>query len=185
MTTSPIPRIQPVTTNDACPKQRELLDQVKKSVGVVPNLIGTLAHSPAAAKAYLAFSQSLAGGWLDSPLRERLALAVGENNQCRYCVSAHAMLGSKAGLSVSEIDAARRGTSTDSKVAAALRFATRVLETHGRINQDDWETVTQAGYNEAEVIEIVAHVALNFFTNTLNHVAGTEIDFPPAPELAS
>ncbi|NJK92432.1 MAG: carboxymuconolactone decarboxylase family protein [Blastochloris sp.] len=185
MTTSTIPRIRPLTDSEACPKQQELLHQVKKSVGAVPNLISTLAHSPAAAKAYLAFSQSLAGGLLDGPLRERLALAVGEKNQCRYCVSAHSMLGSKAGLSKSEIDAARRGTSSDPKVAEALRFARQVLETHGHISEDDWQGITAAGYCEGEVVELVAHVALNFFTNTLNHVAGTEIDFPLAPDLAS
>ncbi|GAB4181439.1 MAG: carboxymuconolactone decarboxylase family protein [Terrimicrobiaceae bacterium] len=185
MNTRTIPRIRPVNPANADARQRELLENVKKSVGAVPNLIGALAHSTAAAQAYLAFSKALAGGLLDPALRERLALAVGESNHCRYCVSAHSALGRKAGLDDAEIESARRGISKDAKVTAALRFARRVLETRGQIDAADLDTVRAAGYSEGEVAELVAHVALNFFTNSFNHIAGTEIDFPLAPELAN
>ena len=40
------------------------------------------------------------------------------------------------------------------------------------------QRLVQAGYSDAEITEIVSHVALNIFTNYFNHVARTEVDFP-------
>ena len=84
-----MPRIQPVDPNTADPATVELLNSVRKSMGAVPNLIATMAHSPAAARASLGFAQALAGGSLRRRLREQIALVVGEANTCAYCVAAH------------------------------------------------------------------------------------------------
>jgi len=180
-----MPRIQPINHDDASPEARKLLEQVQASMGAVPNLIATMAHSPAVANAYLGMSQALSKGKLNSKLREQIALAVGEANSCQYCVSAHSMLGSKAGLSEAEVTAARRGTAPDPASAKALAFARQLVVDRGNVTDDDLDTLRKAGFCDGAINEIVAHVAMNLFTNYFNHVAGTEIDFPIAEPLTA
>ena len=180
-----MPRLQPVSAAAASPLVAELLQTVKKKMGVVPNIVATMANSHAVATAYLGFSQALAGGALPPRLREQIALVVGETNGCDYCVAAHTALGKGAGLSDQEACDARRATARDAKEAAALAFARRVVSERGHVADDDMQTLRQAGYNDGEIAEIVAAVALNIFTNYFNHVAGTEVDFPAAPSLAA
>jgi uncharacterized peroxidase-related enzyme len=176
-------RIQPVRDTD--PKTQELLGAVKKNLGMLPNMIATMAHSPAVLQAYLGFSKSLETGTLPASLRERISLAVGEADQCNYCLSAHTALAGKAGLAESDIIDARHGTASDDKVSAALAFARAIVEDRGHVNDDDLEEVRQAGYDDGEITEIVANVVLNIFTNYFNHVADPKIDFPVAPALAT
>ncbi|MFZ5831719.1 MAG: carboxymuconolactone decarboxylase family protein [Planctomycetota bacterium] len=180
-----MPRLQPVRSSTANAKAAHLLENVKKKLGSVPNLISTMANSPAAAQAYLDFNQALAGGELPPRLREQIALAVGQNNECDYCVAAHSFLGKRTGLTDEQVIDARRGSAADERTAAALSFAHKLVEHRGWVSNEDVDDVRHAGYSDGEIAEIVAHVALNIFTNYFNHVAGTEIDFPAAPALAS
>lgn len=177
-----MPRIQPVRPETADPKTAELLGGVKKKLGMVPNLISTMAQSTAVANAYLGFSQTLAGGSLPPRLREQIALTVGQANECGYCIAAHCAIGQKAGLSVSEVAQARKGTAADDKDKAALVFARKLVDQRGRVTDADLDQVRRVGYGDGEISEIVANVALNLFTNYFNHVADTEIDFPTPPE---
>lgn len=179
-----MPRIQPVSQTTADSATVQLLSGVEKKLGMVPNLISTMANSPAVAKAYLGFSQALAGGQLPARLREQLALVVGETNQCGYCLAAHTALGQGAGLSEAETCDARRAIASDAKVQAALEFAREIVTERGQVSDESLLAIRQAGYNDGEIAEIVGNVALNLFTNYFNHVAGTEIDFPAVPELA-
>lgn len=178
-----MPRIQPVRTETADPKTAELLTGVKKKLGMVPNLVSTMAHSPAVANAYLGFSQALAGGVLSARLREQIALVVGQTNECGYCIAAHCTLGQKAGLSVTDVEQARHGKATDEKTNTALVFAHKLVSDRGRVTDAELEQVRHAGFSDGEINEIVANVALNTFTNYFNHVADTEIDFPAAPKM--
>jgi len=175
--------IPSIIESTATPEQESILTAVKKSLGIVPNLVSTLAQSPAAANAYLAFSGALAKGSLSAKSRELIALSVGEANSCDYCVSAHTYLGNHAGLSQEEVLDARRGTSTDPKRQAALSFVRKVVSERGRVNADDVESLRTHGFTNGDIAEIVANTALNIFTNYFNHVANTEIDFPIAPKL--
>lgn len=150
---------------------------------MVPNMISTMAQSPAVVQAYLKFNQTLAGGSLSEALRQRISLAVSEANQCHYCLSAHTLLGSKAGLSESDLLDARHGTATDEKINAALVFARKIVQDRGHVSDEDLEEVQRADYTDGEIAEIVANVALSTFTNYFNQVADTEIDFPVAPSL--
>jgi uncharacterized peroxidase-related enzyme len=177
-------RIYPVERNTNS-KTQELFGAVEKKMGMVPNMISTMAHSPAVAQAYLGFSQSLAGGSLPASLREQISLVVGEANQCNYCVSAHCFLGSKAGLSESDLLDARHGMASDGSAHAALVFAQQIVDNRGHVSDEDVEEVRRAGYSDGEIAEIVANVALNIFTNYFNRVAETEIDFPLVPSLAA
>ncbi|REK17915.1 MAG: carboxymuconolactone decarboxylase family protein [Planctomycetota bacterium] len=178
-------RLQPVTRNAATPAAAELLDAVSKKLGSIPNLIATMAHSPAVARGYLDFSQALSTGTLPARLREQLALAVGEANTCQYCVAAHTFLGRRAGLSEHETRDARRGVVPDKKEHAALAFAKELVESRGHVGDEQVQQLRLAGYTDGEIAEIVAHVALNVFTNYFNLVADTELDFPAVPELAA
>jgi len=169
----------PATVDTAPAGAQPSLNGVKAKLGSVPNLFRLLAVSPAALDGYLGLSGALGKGSLDARTRERIALAVAEFNGCGYCTSAHAYLGKNlAGLSDAEIAANRNGSSTDDHAAAAVRFAVRVVESRGQVSDADVAAVRLAGYSDAEVIEIVLHVALNTLTNYVNEVAGTPVDFP-------
>jgi uncharacterized peroxidase-related enzyme len=177
-------RINPVK-RDADSRTRELLGSVEKKIGMVPNMISTMANSPTVAKAYLGFSQTLAGGSLSAKLQQQISLAVGEADQCNYCLSAHSFLGSKAGLSESDILDARHGMASDDKINAALVFARKIVEDRGHVSDEDLEDVRRAGYSDGEIAEIIANVALNLFTNYFNHVADTDVDYPLVPSLSA
>lgn len=176
-------RIHPITSDTACEEQRAILDSVQKAMGGVPNLLATMTRSPAVVKAYLGFSQALSQGALPAKLRESIALVVGEENSCQYCLSAHTALAGKAGLGETDIIKARGAEADDPKTAAALRFAKKVVAERGVIADADVEDLRENGLDGGAIVEIVANVALNLFTNYINHVAGTEIDFPRAPAL--
>lgn len=160
------------------------LHAVDKQLGSVPNLFRLAANSPAALEGYLAMSGALAKGALPAPTRERIALAVAEINGCNYCLAAHAYLGKNlARLDDAEIAANRAGTSNDPKAGAAVRFAAQVARARGHVGDAELQAVLAAGYSDAQVIEIVMHVALNTWTNYLNEVAATDIDFPEVAAL--
>ena len=173
-------RIATPSTIDASPTASQpLLEAVKKQLGVVPNLFRVVANSPAALEGFLGLSGALGRGKLDARTRARLALVVAEQNGCDYCLSAHTYLGKNAThLDDAELDANRDARSSDPRAAAALRFAAEVVRTRGHVTDDDLRAVKEAGYDDAQVIEIVLHVVLNTLTNYVNVVAGTEIDFP-------
>jgi uncharacterized peroxidase-related enzyme len=173
-------RIQTPASIEASPVAAQpLLEGVKKQLGVVPNLFRVVGNSPAALEGYLGLNGALAKGTLDARTRERIALTVAEINGCDYCLSAHTYLGKNlAKLDDAELAANREGGSADAKAAAALRFAAKVVRERGHVSDVDVQAVKDAGYTEAQVIEIVLHVALNTLTNYVNEVARTEIDFP-------
>jgi uncharacterized peroxidase-related enzyme len=169
----------PATIADAPDASRSLLAAVAKQLGSVPNMFRLVALSPQALEGYLGLSAALAKGALPSATRERIALAVAEVNGCSYCLSAHTYLGRNlAKLDDAEIAANRNGTSNDPKADAAVRFAAKVAKDRGHITDSDFAAVKHAGYTDAQVIEIVLHVALNSWTNFFNEVFQTEIDFP-------
>ncbi len=178
-----MPRIYPVQKDSAEATTKGILEAVEQKMGMVPNLVSTMAQSPAVANAYLGFSQALGEGALSPRLREQLSLVVGETNSCGYCVSAHTLLGKGVGLDDSSVIAARHGKSEDAKENAALQFAQKVVQQRADVSDADVASLREVGFGEGEISEIVANISLNLFTNYFNHVAGTEIDFPVAPEL--
>lgn len=176
----------PATIADAPPASQPLLKEVEKQLGSVPNLFRLAGLSPAALEGYLGIFGALGKGTLPAPTRERIALAVAEINGCNYCLSAHTYLGTRlARLDEAEIAANRAGRSNDPKADAAVRFAVKVTRERGHLSTDDLHEVRAAGYDDAQIIEIVQHVALNVWTNYLNEVAQTDIDFPVATPAAA
>ena len=173
-------RLNTPATIDAAPASTHTaLRAVEKQLGTVPNLFRVVANSPAALTGYLQLSAASAQGGLDAATRERIALAVAEINGCGYCLAAHSYLGSHlAKLDDAEIQANRRGSSHDPKADAAVRFAAAVVHGRGRVDDGQIQALRRAGYSDAQVLDILLVVALNTFTNYVNEVAQTEIDFP-------
>jgi uncharacterized peroxidase-related enzyme len=170
-------RIKPVlhTTYDGV---RRSFDAIEKHLGVVPNMMRTMAQSPRVLEGYLALSGALSRGLLPVTLQEQIALAVAETNACNYCLSAHSALGRKAGLSDDQLAASKEGQAADTKANAALQVAVAVLERRGGVSDQEFARVRDAGFSDGEIAEIITHVALNVLTNYFNRAADTEIDFP-------
>lgn len=169
----------PIQSIESAPvSSKPLLEAVNKGLGMVPNMAGAMANSPAVLSSWVQFNGALGGGSLPAPIRERIALMTAETNACGYCLSAHSALGKMAGLDADQIEAARDGHASDAKAAAALTFARRVLETKGGIDAADIDRVRGAGFDDAQITEIVGGVALNLFTNVFNRAFDVEIDFP-------
>ncbi|MEL6820758.1 MAG: peroxidase-related enzyme [Calditrichota bacterium] len=171
-------RLTPVELANAEGKAKELLTAVKQAMGGTPNIFTTMANAPAALDGYLKFNGALGQGVLSSQLREQIALTVAGLNGCNYCASAHTYIGDRTGLSAEELAQNLQGQATDSRTQAALTFAKKLVETRGRVSEADKEAARDAGLNNEEIIEIVAHVALNVFTNYFNETFNTEVDFP-------
>jgi uncharacterized peroxidase-related enzyme len=180
-----MPRLPQIDPGQATGQAKELLLQVQQSLRVVPNMTRAMANSPAVLAGYLAFSGALQGGALPAKLREQLALAVAERNSCGYCLAAHATIGKMVGLAPADIEASRSLDLTDPKARAALRFAAAILEGRGEVSDDEFARVRHAGFGDAEIAEIIAHVALNVFTNYFNKAIEVTIDFPPVGTLAT
>ena len=173
-----VARIQPIELDQADGKAKTLLENVGKALGMVPNLMRTLAHSPAALEAYLGFGKALGGGSLSAKLREQIALTVTNVNACEYCASAHTALGKKFGLDASELKRNLQASSRDPKIEAALQFARSVVVRQGWVTDEELKHVREAGYSDGEIIEIIATTAITIFGNYFHHVAETEVDFP-------
>ncbi len=182
-----MPRIQAPPTNSVPLRAQPLLEAVHNSLGIIPNMVRTMALSPAVLEAYLSYGKALSRGSLQPALREQIALTVASINDCGYCAAAHWVLGQRAGVSEADLQGSLRGESSDAAAKAALRFARRLVTVRGRIDAEDIERVRQAGYSDAQILEIIAEVALNILTNYVNLAAGTELDFPPVeiPELSA
>ena len=157
---------------------KDIFASFQKALGTVPNMTRVMANSPAVLKAYAQFSGAIASGKLSPQIREQIALLTAQSNACNYCLSAHSVLGKLAGLNQAQIDGARNRRSADPKAAAALKFAQAIIETRGGIGGSEVQAVRNAGFSDAEIAEIVADVALNFFTNFFNRAFDVDVDFP-------
>jgi len=171
-------RITLVSDAAAGPEAAALFAAIKAEVGMVPNLYRVAANQPKALAALLGLGETLAGGGFDARTREAIALAVAGANGCDYCASAHAAISAGLKVAPSEVEAHLAGRSDDPSTAAILTFALAVVATRGMVADADLAAARAAGLSEADVVETVAHVVANIFTNYLNHVAATDIDFP-------
>lgn len=161
-----------------------LFAAIQQKLGAVPNLFRTLGHAPAALEGYLQLHGALSNGGFSADLRERVALAVAEANQCQYCLSAHSYLGARVGLSEAEVRDARQAQADDPRLDAVLKLTRCLVVRRGEIDDAAVAAARAAGLTDGDIIETIAHVALNTFSNYVNHVARTPIDFPAVAALA-
>ena len=171
-------RISIPARDDVPEASKPILDAVQKQLGVVPNMYRLIALSPAALQGFTANNGALTKT-LDVKTRERIALAVAQVNGCDYCLSAHSYLSlNLAKIGPDEIALNRKGQSGDAKADAAVHFAAKVVRERGHVTEADIRAVRAAGFSDAQIVEILPVTAENIFTNVLNVVAETDIDFP-------
>ncbi|MBA4032460.1 MAG: peroxidase [Planctomyces sp.] len=178
-----MPRITALDPQHATGHVKELLEGVGRKLGMVPNMMRTMAQAPAVLEGYLQFSGALGHGQLSAKVREQIALAVAQANGCDYCLAAHSAIGKMVGLTADQLRDSRQGEAVDPGTDALLRFVRQVVETRGRVSDADVQAVRDAGFGDGVIAEVVAGVALDIFTNYFNIVAATEVDFPRAPAL--
>lgn len=171
-------RINVVSPESAVAEQKALFDMIQSQLGMVPNFLKVFANSPVALRAFLGLHGIANGGTLAPQTRERIALALAQQNACEYCLSAHTAIGRKSGLSNEEMAANREGGSEDEQAAAAVRFARALVEHKGDVSAADLVAVRAAGYDDAQIVEIITHVGMNLLTNILGRASRVEIDFP-------
>lgn len=171
-------RVQLINPADTTADRKAMLDQIHKAFGATPNMFKAVANSPAALKSMWGSFGALGAGVLGAKLGEQIAVAIADLNRCEYCLAAHTALGISAGASAAEMAAAQTGLSTDPKTAAALTFARQVVSQRAQLSHDDVARLRSAGFDDAHIVEIVAHVALNIFTNYVNVAFDVPVDFP-------
>ncbi len=171
-------RITQVSDPSATPEAAALFTAIRGKIGMVPNLYRVAANQPRVLAALLGLNETLAGGAFDARTREAIALAVAGANACDYCASAHAAISAGLKVAPATIDAHLAGRSDDPRTAAILRLATAIVAAKGMVGDPDLAAARAAGLTDADIVETVAQVVANIFTNYLNHVAGTDIDFP-------
>ncbi|TFW15648.1 carboxymuconolactone decarboxylase family protein [Duganella callida] len=171
-------RIALVTPADTTGERQQLLAQIQSAFGATPNMFKAVANSTAALKSMWGAFGALGGGVIPAKLGEQIAVAIADRNECEYCLAAHTVLGRKAGASADEMSAAQAGRSDDPKTAAALRFATAVVNNRAQIGDEEVAGLRAVGFSDEEIMEILAHVALNLFTNYVNVAFQVPVDFP-------
>ncbi len=175
---SRMPLIDPGHTT---PDRQALLAPIQQAFGVTPNMFKAVANAPAALKSMWAAFGALGSGSISPRLGEQIAVAVADRNACAYCLAAHTALGRKAGASAEDMAAAQAGQSADPQTAAALNFALQLVEQRGRVSAAAVQALRSAGFSDEQVVDIVAHVALNLFTNYINLSLDVPVDFPAVP----
>lgn len=155
-----------------------LLAQIQQAFGATPNMFKAVANSPAALQSMWAAFGALGKGSLGTKLGEQIAVAIANRNRCEYCLAAHTVLGQNAGASAADMAAAQVGTSSDARTAAALDFALKVVERRAQVDDADIARLREAGFDDEQIVEILAHVALNLFTNYINVALDIPVDFP-------
>lgn len=177
-------RIALLELDRAGPDVQPLFDAVQAQLGAVPNFIRALGNSAPALRGFLGLIGALDAAGLDVQVRERIALAIAERNACQYCLSTHEALATQAGLGAGEIEGARRGQSSDPQADAAVKFAVSLNELRGEVTAAEIEVARRAGLGDAVIVEVIAVVALNVFTNMLGKAGEIDIDFPAAHRLS-
>lgn len=172
-------RVPLIDRAHATTERQALLDQIHGAFGATPNMFRAVANSPAALQSmWAAFGALGASRTLGAKLGEQIAVAVANRNACEYCLAAHTALGRKAGASADEMAAAQVGQAGDPATQAALRFALQVVEQRGQVDASEVQRLRDAGFSDEAVVEILAHVALNLFTNYVNVAFDVPVDFP-------
>jgi len=157
------------------------LAAIHQAFGATPNMFKAVASSPAALKMMAAAFAALDGGTLPKALGEKIAVAVADRNQCSYCLAAHTALGRKAGASADELRQAQQGEAADPATQAALQAALHLVQRRGQLDEATLQSLRRAGFTDGQVVELIAHVALNLFTNYVNVALAVPVDFPAVP----
>ncbi|KTE17833.1 carboxymuconolactone decarboxylase family protein [Sphingopyxis sp. H115] len=155
-----------------------LFSAIRAKMGGVPNIMRTMAQSPAALEAYLGLSNALGKGRFTAGERELIALAAAGENSCDYCASAHTALGKMAGLGQADMQQVIAGGELSGGNGAIIAMVRTIVSRKGVISDAEIEAFYAAGFDAGHLVELIAATAMNIFTNYFNHIAATDIDFP-------
>lgn len=177
-----MPRLQSVDPASATGEVKSIFEGPLK--GKELNIFKGMANSPAVLNTYLGIAGALGKASLSAAEQEVIHLAVGQENNCGYCLAAHTAIAKGAGLSEDQTVAARTGSDLgDAKLTALGTFAKALHEKRGFVSDDDIAAFRAAGYDDGAIGETVAVYALATFTNYFNHVHDPDIDFPTPPAV--
>ena len=157
------------------------MDGVQDRLGMTPGMMKIIAASPSVLGGYLSFSEALANGVLDAKFREQIALAVSRANQCDASVALHSEIARNLGMTEGEIISSQCCQSDDARRAAALKFVSELVVWRGQISREAVLRIRNAGYGDAEIIEIAANVALVTLANCFECIAGGRMDNGDSP----
>jgi uncharacterized peroxidase-related enzyme len=165
-------------THESAPERsKETLEAAEKAYGFVPNLLGVLAESPQALRAYWALGEELGASSLSGMEQQVLMLAVSRVNKCPYCMAAHSLTARMAGMTEEDLDALRSGDAlSDPKLEALRVFARTVTQKRGVVTKEDTRKFLDAGYSTSQVFEVLLGIAYKTMSNYVNHVVGTNLD---------
>jgi uncharacterized peroxidase-related enzyme len=176
-------RLNTIPMGEATGEIKELYGAIQEKLGTVPNIFQGMAASPVLLKAYLQLDDLIAAGTLSGPEQDIVRLVASQYNDCQYCLAAHTKTAGAQGLSEDEILAVRRGAPKDAKQAALVTFVQRILDTKGFVEDADLQAFRDAGYDDAQVCEVITIIGQKMMSNFFNHVHDTELDFPAAQDL--
>ncbi len=174
-------RLHTIAVDDATGQTAELFGAIRKAIGKVPNAYATIgSNAPAVLAQALQTNATLKQGSLSAKEVEAINLAVSEHSGCDYCIAAHTLSATKmAGLSVEQTQQLRRGSFPDNaKIDALTRFAVELVSTSGTVAPASVAAVRAAGYNDTQIVEAIQAISAILFTNMLNRVNDTTLDFP-------
>jgi uncharacterized peroxidase-related enzyme len=156
---------------------RPVLEAARGSYGFVPNLLGVLASSPVALRAYTTLAQILEDGTLTPAERQVVLLTVSVTNRCRYCVGAHTALAASAGVPEEALAAIREQRSpADRRLGALSTVTRRLVEERGWLRPEDVDSFLQAGFHRDQLLEVITALAFKTLSNYTNHLAETPLD---------
>jgi AhpD family alkylhydroperoxidase len=179
-----MPRIPVHDLDDAPQASKDTLATLHAMFGKELNVHGEMAHAPAVIEVYTALQRALAQyGTLDSGTREAVALAVAAATRSDYSEASHTAAARQLGMSLDQTVAIRAGRPVEPRLDALLAVAQEIAEERGRVDEATWRAALDAGWTDAELTELFAHVMANMFTNYFNNFAGTELDTDPAPPV--
>ena len=166
-----------MSPSPSAPQAAEILAQVERAYGFVPNVLRELSTSPAALQVYVAGQNALAQGTLSPAEQQAVQIAVAAFNECQYCQTAHSWVGKKAGLSPEDIEAIKAGgRPTDQAVAAVVAATRAVLDRRGWLDPEALSRLEQEGASRAKLYEVIAFIGLKTISNYVNHMAHTPLD---------
>ena len=181
--TTPEKRIFTVPTKaEVSESNQAIFDNLHKMVGFVPNLYAYYAKNETALGDYLALQNRKSS--LRGKEREVINLVTSQVNDCRYCQSAHTVFGKMNGLTEEEVLEIRKGSASfDSKLDALVKFTFSVVENRGKATEESKEAFFAAGYNEANLIDVVIVVGDKTISNYIHNLTHLEIDWPIAEAI--
>lgn len=169
----------------ARPDVANLFNKARAAMGKVPNLFRVMAQAPVVLDVFWNAKGALGGGVLPASAQEQIAVAIAAANGCDYCLAAHTGGARAKGVSAQDAADAQSGRASDPHVAAILTLALAVNADHGRAGAAALEQARAAGLSDAEILETVAHVAVNILTNSINNIVDTTLDFPRVARVAA